>query len=213
MEPLPGRGVVPCSHPMHLLSVLLPVLVGLASNPAPRSLPPELAALRESLRHTLTLSARFEQTKHLRALQDALVTTGRLSYRRGGQLLWHTDPPGESDLVLEGATASLRMPGLSSGQSFDLSSDPWMGKVFETLRAVLEADLERLTPLFDLEVVRARPLSVSLKPRTAALARALEGIRLDFDARLRLLHVSLREPDGDRTEIAFRDHAIETSGH
>ena len=195
---------------MDLLPVLLPVLLGL--HPARPSLPPELNSLRESLRRTVSLTARFEQTKHLKALQDALVTTGRLQYRRGGRLVWHTDPPGESELVLEGTTATLKMPGMSNGQAFDLSSEPGMGKVFETLRAVLEADLERLTPLFELQVLRSRPLAVSLKPRTEAIARALQAIRLDFDASDRLLHVSLKEPDGDRTDIAFRDHVIETAG-
>ena len=195
---------------MELLPALLPVLLGLA--PAQKTLPADLTPLRDSLRRTVALSARFEQTRHLKALQDALVTTGRLDYRKGGRLLWHTDPPSESDLVLEGSTATLKMPGMSSGQAFDLSSEPGMGKVFETLRAVLEADLERLTSLFELKVVRSQPLGVSLKPRNEALARVLQGIRLDFDAGYRLLQVSLREPDGDRTDIAFRDHVIETAG-
>ena len=195
---------------MELLPALLPVLLGLA--PAQKTLPADLTPLRDSLRRTVALSARFEQTRHLKALQDALVTTGRLDYRKGGRLLWHTDPPSESDLVLEGETATLKMPGMSSGQAFDLSSEPGMGKVFETLRAVLEADLERLTSLFELKVVRSQPLGVSLKPRNEALARVLQGIRLDFDAGYRLLQVSLREPDGDRTDIAFRDHVIETAG-
>ena len=52
----------------------------------------------------------------------------------------------------------------------------------------------------------------SLKPRTEALARVLQSIHLDFDRQYRLLHVSLREPDGDRTDIAFRDHVIEKAG-
>ena len=195
---------------MDLLPVLLPVLLGLT--PVKQTLPADLTPLRESLQRTVTLSARFEQTKHLKALHDALVTTGQLHYRKGGRLIWHTDPPSESDLVLEGTTATLKMAGMSSAQAFDLSSEPGMGKVFETLRAVLEADLERLTPLFELQVIRARPLGVSLKPRTETLARVLQAIRLDFDDRYRLLHVSLREPDGDRTDIAFRDHVIETAG-
>lgn len=195
---------------MDPLTVLLPVLLGLTS--AQSTLPAELTPLREALQRTVSLSAHFEQTKHLQALRDKLVTTGQLNYRRGGPLVWHTNPPGESDLVLEGTTATLKMPGMASAQAFDLSSEPGMGKVFETLRAVLEADLERLTPLFELRILRARPLELSLKPRVEALARALQSIRLAFDSRYRLIQVSLREPDGDRTDIAFRDHVIETAG-
>ena len=165
----PSDGVLLWLLPMDLLPVLLPVLLGLA--PAKQTLPADLTPLRESLQRTTSLSARFEQTKHLKALQDELVTTGQLHYRRGGRLVWHTNPPSESDLVLEGTTATLKVAGMSSAQAFDLSSEPGMGKVFETLRAVLEADFERLTPLFELQILRARPLGVSLKPRTEALAR------------------------------------------
>jgi hypothetical protein len=104
------------------------------------------------------------------------------------------------------------MSGMSSPQSFDLTSEPGMGKVFETLRAVLEADLERLLPLFELRIERARPLRVSLKPRSEALSRSVQAIDLDFDPEYRLRHVSLQEPDGDRTDIAFRDHVIHKAG-
>jgi len=195
---------------MDLLAVLLPVV--LSASPAPKGVPPELGPLRESLQRTRSLSARFEQTKHLKALRDTLVTTGRLSYRRGGRLVWHTDPPSESELVLEGTAATLTMSGMSSPQSFDLTSEPGMGKVFQTLRAVLEADLESLLPLFELRIDRARPLRVSLKPRSEALSRSIQAIELEFDPEYRLRHVSLQEPDGDRTDIAFRDHVIEKAG-
>jgi hypothetical protein len=51
---------------MDLLAVLLPVVL---CKSAPKGVPPELAPLRESLKRTLSLSARFEQTKHLKALE------------------------------------------------------------------------------------------------------------------------------------------------
>ena len=38
------------------------------------------------------------------------------------------------------------------------------------------------------------------------------AIDLEFDPEYRLRHVSLQEPDGDRTDIAFRDHVIEKDG-
>ena len=195
---------------MDLRSVFLPVVLSVA--PAGKDVPRELAPLREALQRTVSISARFEQKKHLAALRDTLTTTGHLSYHRGGSLVWHTDPPGESELVLEGSTATLSLAGMSSPQTLDLSSEPGMAKVFETLRAVLEADLERLTPLFALRVVRSRPLRIALTPRTEGLARSIAGIELEFDSQYRLRLVSLREPDGDWTDIAFRDHVIETAG-
>jgi outer membrane lipoprotein-sorting protein len=172
-------------------------------------LPTDLA---RSLQRTVALRARFQQRKHLRALRDTLLSTGTIAYRRGGALVWHTDSPGESDLVLDGTSVTFTVSGMSSPQRIDLSSDPGMAKVFDTLRAVLEGNVDRLTPVFDIRVSSKQPLRVALTPRSDALTRSVEEIDLEFDAEFRLRRVSLREPDGDRTEIAFSDHVIETAG-
>ena len=80
------------SDPMDLLPVLLPVLLGLT--PAKQTLPARLDTA-PSLQRTVTLSARFEQRKRLKALQRD-GDHGQLHYREGGRLIWHTDPPSES---------------------------------------------------------------------------------------------------------------------
>jgi outer membrane lipoprotein-sorting protein len=174
-------------------------------------LPREVSALRESLQRTKKLSARFTQTRHLAALRGALTTEGSLEYENGGRLVWRTLPPAESELVLDGQQVTISYPGMGGAQKIDFSSDPGMGRVFETIRAVLQADLDRLQPLFKLTVERKDPLRLALSPRTEELARTLRRIELDFDRRLRLVHVGLTEPDGDSTEISFRDHLIQTS--
>ncbi len=179
----------------------------------PEPLPRELLALRESLQRTEKLSARFSQTRHLAALRDALITEGTLEYQKGGRLVWRTFPPAESEVVVEGQRVTISYPGMSATQTVDLSSEPGMGKVFETIRAVLEADFDRLLPLFNLTVERKEPLSVSLTPRTQELARTLRRIQLDFDRSLHLARVLLNEPDGDSTEISFRDQRIQASAH
>jgi Outer membrane lipoprotein carrier protein LolA len=172
-----------------------------SSDPAPGApLPRELVALRESLQRTQKLSARFTQARHLAALHD-------------GRLVWRTLPPAASELVLDGQQVTISYPGMGGAQTIDFSSEPGMGRVFETIRAVLQADLEHLESLFTLTVERQNPLSVALTPRTQELARTLRRIQLDFDARLRLVHIVLKEPDGDSTEISFRDHVIQTSAH
>jgi outer membrane lipoprotein-sorting protein len=183
-------------------------------DPAPSApLPRELVALRESLQRTQKLSARFTQTRHLAALHDALLTEGSLEYQNGGRLVWRTLPPAASELVLDGQQVTISYPGMAGAQTINFSSEPGMGRVFETIRAVLQADLDHLESLFTLTVERQNPLSVSLTPRTHELARTLRRIQLDFDARLRLVHIVLKEPDGDSTEISFRDHVIQTSAH
>lgn len=184
-----------------------------AAAASPEPLPPELLALRETLQRTEKLSARFTQTRHLAALRDALVTEGTLEYQKGGRLVWRTLPPAESELVLDGQNATITYPGMGAAQSVNFSSEPGIGRVFETIRAVMQADLDRLVPLFRVTVERKEPLSISLSPRSEELARTVRRIQLDFDRSLRLVRVVLAEPDGDSTEISFRAHNIQTAAH
>jgi outer membrane lipoprotein-sorting protein len=200
------------------VSVLLATTALLALLAAPaaeasKPVPPELAALRAALQRTAKVSAKFTQTRHLAALHDVLTTEGALEYQNGGRLVWRTFPPSESELVLEGQRVTITYPGMGGTQDVDFSSEPGMGKVFETIRAVLQADLDHLRALFTVSIRRKEPLSLSLTPRTEQLARTLRRIQLDFDHQLRLVHVHLDEPDGDSTDIVFRDHVVQTSPH
>jgi outer membrane lipoprotein-sorting protein len=172
---------------------------------------PELESLRAKLERTEKISARFKQTRHWAALQDGLTTEGRFEYRKGGRLIWHTNPPAESDLVIEGQTASIRYPALGTTQAIDFSSEPGIGKVFESIRAVLQADLEHLQSSFKVTIERKAPLTLALTPRSKELARVIHRIRLEFDAQLRLVHVVLEEGAGDWTNIVFTQHEIEMS--
>ena len=194
-----------------VLALLSVAVVCVHAAPARKagSTAPELEALRATLKRTESVSARFKQTRHWAALQDRLETQGRFEYRKGGRLLWHTDPPAESDLVLEGQTATIHYPALGTTQRIDFSSEPGIGKVFESIRAVLQADLERLESMFEVTIERKAPFALALTPRSKELARVVHRIRLDFDAQQRLVHVVLEEGAGDRTEIAFTQHAIE----
>ncbi|WP_158502458.1 outer membrane lipoprotein carrier protein LolA [Vitiosangium sp. GDMCC 1.1324] len=167
--------------------------------------------MKASLARTQKLSARFKQTRHWTALQDALVSEGSIQYQKGGKLVWHTEPPAENELILEGKTVTIRYPGLGTTQTLDTSADPGMAKVFECITAVLQADLERLQPLFELSIERKAPLGLALKPRTKELSQVIQGIRLSFDEKLRLTHIVLEESSGDRTEIDFHGHVMEES--
>jgi outer membrane lipoprotein-sorting protein len=201
------------------VSVLVATISFLALNSAapvpsaPQSIPPELSALRDSLKRTETLSAKFTQVRHLAALHDALTTEGALEYRNGGRFVWRTFPPSESELVMDGKRVTIHYPSLGAEQTIDFSTEPGMARVFETIRAVLQGDIDNFGTLFAVSVRRKDPLSISLTPRTQELARTVSRIQLDFDRQHHLIHVALDEPDGDSTDISFRDHLVQTSAH
>ncbi len=192
---------------MHLALLFAIALSGVpAPSTADAGTPaPELVALREKLARTTSLRATFVQKRHWAALRDPLVTEGTFSYTRPDQLRWHTQPPNESELVLEGRRAVMRYPALGTEQQFDLASDPGMATILDSILAVLQADVDRLLPQYNLKVVRRAPLDLELRPKSEQVAKVVERVELTFDARLNLANVVLREAGGDWTEIAFRD--------
>jgi hypothetical protein len=121
------------------------------------------------------------------------------------------DPPSESEVILDDQRATIHYPALGTTQTLDFSAEPGLGKVFQSIRSVLEADLDRLQPIFELRLDRKVPLSLTLKPRLPEVSRTVERIRLEFDKELRLTHVRLDEAGGDWTEIVFHSHVIETA--
>jgi len=195
----------------NLLSVLVFFAQGINAPPAPTAAERELAELGESLARTQSLTVRFKQTRRWAALADPLVTEGTLRYQKGGKLVWHTAPPAESEVIIDGKTVVLRYPAVGTSETVDLSTEPGMARVFESIGAVLQADLERLRPLFDLTIERRAPRRLLLTPKTTELARVVQRIILDFDRNSRLTRVRLFESSGDRTEVVFHGHVVQTA--
>ncbi len=169
---------------------------------------PALVALKQRLAATDSLTAKFIQKRHWAALKDTLITEGTLQYGKTGKLVWRTEKPSVSELTLEGTSATMRFPALNTTQTFDLASEPGMAKVFESISAVLKADLERLVPLYAVRIRKAAPLELELTPRNPQVAQVVQRLRLSFNATPDLEKVTLEEPGGDSTEIAFREHAV-----
>ena len=158
----------------------------------------------------MALSATFKQTRRWSALKDAMITEGTFTWSRGGKLVWHTKPPAESELIVEGKQATMKYPALGTTQSFDFSADPGMAAVFDSIAAVLQADFDKLAPQFEVAIKGRSPLTVSLKPKAAELAKVIQGIELTFNPKLDLSSVVLHEAGGDQTEIAFKDQVSST---
>jgi outer membrane lipoprotein-sorting protein len=184
------------------------LLVACALAAAPGDVPPELSALARHLAATTEISAHFAQRRTLAALKDTLQSSGTFSWRRGGKLDWHTTAPSESEMLLDESSAVMKYPALGVEQSIDLASDPQLAAVFQSILAVLRADLKRLEPLYELSVVQRAPLWVDLVPRSKQVAAVVQRIHLKFDAKLNLSEVTLDEAGGDTTDIAFRDQVV-----
>ncbi|MGQ0505782.1 MAG: LolA family protein [Myxococcaceae bacterium] len=171
---------------------------------------PAVVALKKRLASTRSLTAKFTQKRHWAALKDTLVTEGTIQSDRSGKLVWRTEKPSANELTFDGKTATLKFPAVNTTQTFDLSAEPGMAKVFESITAVLKADLERLVPLYTVRILKPSPLSLELTPRNEAVASVVSKLKLDFNAASDLTGVVLDESGGDSTEITFKDHVLKT---
>lgn len=187
------------------MTLLLPLLWLAAT-------PPELAPVEAQFTRTPGLRAQFVQQRRWAALKDVLESSGTVAFERNGKLVWKTEKPSPTELVLDGAKATLKAGKLGVSQTFDLASDPGMAAVFESLTALVKADFATLEKQFQLKVTRASPVEVDLVPRAEGLAKVVSTIHLAFDKGHRLQSVELFEAAGDRTQIRFTGHAALDGG-
>jgi outer membrane lipoprotein-sorting protein len=174
-------------------------------------LPSELLPLKAKLGQIENLRADFTQKRYWSALKEPLITRGTVSFTKPDRLHWKTLPPAESELILTGKRAVIRYPALKTEETFDFSSQPGMGAAFENILAVFQGNFEKLEPLYNLAILKTKPLQLQLQPKSEKLMRILEKLELTFRSDFLLDTVVVRESGGDRTEISFQNQKVEPS--
>jgi Outer membrane lipoprotein carrier protein LolA len=147
------------------------------------------------------LCGRFDQTKELVGLKKPLASNGRFCVVAGKGVLWRSLQPFPSVLKLT-PDEILQIQGERVALRLDAKQEPAVRMINGVLFAALAGDLERLRNLFDIDGgVQNDAWRVTLKARTAALAKAVGTISLEGDAYVR--NVTIVEASGDRTKIVF----------
>lgn len=162
-----------------------------------------LDAVRSRLADVAVLRGEFSQSKRLAGFRNPLQSQGQFVLVRGRGVLWLTQRPFASTLVV----TPERIESLDAqGQRLsrlDARDEPALRSINQLLLATLAADLTPLRTLFGIEatLVGAAGWRLLLQPSDALLARQLTRITLAGE---RYVHeVQLDERSGDRTEIVF----------
>lgn len=165
-----------------------------------------VAEIQSMLARPKILCGRFDQTKDLVGLKKPLASNGRFCVIAGEGVLWRSLQPFPSVLKLT-RDEIVQLQGDRVALRLDAKQEPAVRMINSVLFAALAGDLERLKNLFDIDGgVRNGAWSVTLKPRTPALAKAVGTISLEGGAYVR--DVTIVEASGDRTKIIFS--AIQT---
>lgn len=134
----------------------------------------DLAALMAGLAAVPERRATFQETRRFAALDQPLISTGRLLYRRPFYLEKTTDWPQPEKLVVDGGRLVLTA-GNEPPRVLDLSSQPELRTLVEAIRGPLAGDLAALRRTFSVTASGGGSGwtldLVPLEPRAARLLR------------------------------------------
>ena len=157
----------------------LPLLTPARSRAAGWEGPFTLALLCANLAAVPERRARFTEERRFAALDQPLLSQGRLLWRRPDLLEKHTEAPEAETLSITGDQVEVTQAGHPT-RSLSLKAQPQLRGFVEAMRAPLAGDLTTLERLFDASV-RGAPAAWQLRltPRDARMRQALATLEID----------------------------------
>jgi outer membrane lipoprotein-sorting protein len=150
-----------------------------------------LAEITSHLAKTEITQGDFQQEKHVKILRKPLVSTGTFTYHQSKGVIWKTQTPIVSLLLLNDTR-------LLTGQG-ELAVPAAFGKVFA---AMLGGDLKQLSDGFSVTGSKIKSdWQLELKPKDELLKKMIRSIVLSGDTELRSLEI--HETGGNSTHIQF----------
>ncbi len=163
----------------------------------------DLQALMAGLAAVPERHAAFQETRRFAALDQPLLSTGHLLYRRPGYLAKTTDWPQPETLVVDGGRLVLTA-GNEAPRVLDLGGLPELRTLVDAIRGPLAGDLAALRRAFAVTAAgsaNAWTLGlVPLDPRAARLLRQAEVSGRGTE----LTAVRLAQANGDDQQMAIR---------
>jgi outer membrane lipoprotein-sorting protein len=164
-----------------------------------------LSLVQQRVAQVQVLRGGFEQEKRIAGFKNPLRSQGSFLVARGKGVVWTTLKPFPSEVVITGDRILSRQRDGSTRVEVDGREQPALRSVNAMMFALVSGDVAALSSRFDTQV-QARPdngWTLSLKPKSAALAKAFSRIVLSGDNYVR--EVDIEEANGDRTHIRFVD--------
>jgi hypothetical protein len=162
-----------------------------------------LRVIEESQRATQTLSARFEQTKHISLLAEPLVTRGQFAFRQPDQFLWRvSDPPITVRIDRDG----IHLPEIPEAKAEVAALAPFSAMIRQ-LSSLFSGSLTAVRDTFEVKAeADGGAILVHLVPRQAQWQHTFRSIAMSFIGPPWVVTtIHIEEPLGDSLDIAFSD--------
>lgn len=160
-----------------------------------------IATIQSMLSKPKVLCGNFQQSKQLVGFKKPLVSTGRFCVVAGKGVLWRTLQPFPSMLRLT-PDEIVQTQGERVAMRLDAKQEPMVRTINAVMFALLAGELAQLESMFDIDgSVRGDTWGVFLKPRDAALTKAIGGVQVEGSTFVKNILIS--EAGGDKTRIVF----------
>jgi hypothetical protein len=184
-------------------SLWIALLLAVAATPLALGAPLEQPPLRPGE----SLSGRFVQERHLAGLSAPLVSEGRFLLAAGKGLVWHTEKPFDTTIVITPA-GLLQLVDGREVQRMPAASAPFVARLYTMLGGALGGDWSAMAQDFSVERRSGEAgWTILLKPLAAddLAAAPLQSIAITGSAFVD--SVEIRRPNGDWDHLAFSDEA------
>jgi outer membrane lipoprotein-sorting protein len=125
-------------------------------------------------------TATFQEQKTVAALSAPIEDSGTLAYTRPSSLEKHTLRPEEEILTVDGERLTLSRPARHETRTLDLTEQPEIGALVDTVRGTLSGDLTVLQAHYSVGLEGTLAAwRLTLVPIDARMARFLRVVRID----------------------------------
>ncbi len=165
-----------------------------------------LSRLMQMLAQNKTGSASFVEKKYIAVLDQAIVSSGELSYTAPDRLEKRTLEPVTESMLLEGDTLTIDRKGKQT-VTLSLQAHPEMSAFVESIRGTLTGNQAALESCYTLELTGTDTAwQLILIPRQADMSRVLSRIKI-AGKKAEVTRIDFEQPGGDHSEMRIRASA------
>lgn len=168
----------------------------------------EVTAFKEAVnsvaKNTKTLTTDFVQYKHMDFLAKDIETSGKMSFKAPGKLLWQYTKPYQYSIVFKDNKISINDAGKKS--QMDAGGSKMFGKLTKLIVGSVNGNMFDEKE-FTITYFKNKDFNITrLVPKDAALKKYISEMELYFDKKGNMVsEVKMSEPGGDYTRIVFKN--------
>lgn len=162
------------------------------------------SAVNATAKNTKTLTTDFVQYKHMDFLSKDIETSGKMSFKSPGMLLWQYTKPYQYSVVFKNNKIAINDAGKKS--AMDMGSSKMFNKLNKLIVGSVNGDMFDENE-FTISFFKTTEYNITkLMPKDATLKKYIKQMELYFDKKGNMVsQVKMTEPSNDYTTIVFKN--------